>query len=55
MQSLKVHTFPMDEGPCVKAVDKALCECGVERQAYYGGTLIGNHVHKCCKVTMLKK
>ena len=24
------------------------------RQVYYGGTFIGNHVHNCCKVIMLK-
>ena len=29
--TLQVHTFPKDEGPCVRAVDKTLCECRVER------------------------
>jgi len=42
--------FLVGEGPCVQTLDKVLGDIGVERQAYYGGTFVGNHVHKCCKV-----
>jgi len=42
--------FLAGEGPCVQTLDRALGDIGVERQAYYGGTFVGNHVHKCCKV-----
>jgi len=42
--------FLVREGPWVQTLDKALGDIGVERQAYYGGTFVGNHVHKCCKV-----
>jgi hypothetical protein len=34
----------------VKALDGALKSFKVERQAYYGGTFVGNHVHKTLKV-----
>ena len=42
--------FLVGEGPCVQTLDRALGDIGIERQAYYGGTFVGNHVHKCCKV-----
>ena len=42
--------FEMSEGPFVRSLDKALGAMNVHRQAYYGGTFIGNHVHKCLKV-----
>ena len=42
--------FEMSEGPFVCSLDKALGAMNVHRQAYYGGTFIGNHVHKCLKV-----
>lgn len=41
----------MSEGPFVRSLDKALGVMNVHRQAYYGGTFIGNHVHKCLKVS----
>ena len=41
----------MSEGPFVRSLDKALGAMNVHRQAYYGGTFIGNHVHKCLKVS----
>jgi len=51
LQSLTPPEFRLHLGPFVQQVDKALKECGVERQAYHGGTFVGNHVHQCCKVT----
>ena len=38
------------EGPFVKALDTALQSFGVQRQQYFGGAFIGNHVHKALKV-----
>lgn len=38
------------EGPFVEGLDKALASFNVYRQAYYGGTFIGNHIHRTLKV-----
>ena len=43
--------FEMSEGHFVHSLDKALGGMNVHRQAYYGGTFIGNHVRKCLKVS----
>ena len=42
--------FSEKEGPFVKALDTALQSIGVQRQQYFGGAFIGNHVHKALKV-----
>ena len=42
--------FERADGPFVRALDKALATFNVQRQAYYSGTFVGNHVHKCLKV-----
>ena len=42
--------FAATDGIFVKALDDALSSFNVERQAYYGGTFIGNHVHRCLEV-----
>ena len=47
--------FSTVDGVFVKALDKALSSFNVERQAYYGGTFIGNHVHKCLEVLQMLK
>ena len=41
--------FDLSNGPCVKSLDSALKSFGVERQAYYGKCLVGNHCHKILK------
>ena len=38
---------------CVQELDSTLKQIGVERRAYFGGTFVGNHVHKCLKVINL--
>ena len=38
------------EGPFVKGLDRALASFNVQRQAYYSGTFVGNHVHRTLKV-----
>ena len=39
--------FKRTEG---QALDSALASFNVCRQAYYGGTFVGNHVHRTLKV-----
>ncbi len=46
--------FPQTQGPFVKALDDALKGFRVYRQAYYGGTFVGNHVHKALQVPRYK-
>ena len=42
--------FQHKDGPFFRSLDSALAKLHVERQAYHGGTLVGNHVHKLVKV-----
>ena len=46
-----VHGFTKGDGPFVRGLDTALKSFNVERQAYYSGTFVGNHVHHTLKVT----
>ena len=39
--------FNRSDGPFVKNLDSVLSSFHVERQAYYGGTFVGTHVHSC--------
>ena len=55
MTSLTPFEFATYDRPCVQMLDKTLKECGVECQAYNGGTFVGNHVNKCCKVQNLSE
>ena len=40
----------MGDGPFIRALDKALASFHVQRQAYYSGAFVGNHVHSTLKV-----
>lgn len=42
--------FHKEEGPFVKGLEDALASFHVQRQAYYSGTFVGNHVHRTLKV-----
>ena len=42
--------FSVGDGPFVHCLDKALSSFNVQRQAYYSGPFVGNHVHRCLKV-----
>ena len=44
--------FPRSDGPFVKSLDSVLSSFHVQRQAYYSGTFVGNHVHSCLKVQL---
>lgn len=50
IQSLTPAKFAVKDGPFVRALDASLNSCGVEQQAYHGGSFVGNHVHECLKV-----
>jgi glutamine amidotransferase-like uncharacterized protein len=41
--------FERTEGPFVRCLDASLATFNVERQAYYSGTFVGNHVHRALK------
>ena len=43
--------FQQHDGPCVRSLDEALKKINVQRQAYFGGTFVGNHVQKCLQVS----
>ena len=40
----------MEAGPVVRRLEKALKSFNVERQAYWSGAFVGNHVHRTLKV-----
>ena len=42
--------FKKEDGPFVRALEAALASFNVERQAYYNGTFVGNHIHTTLKV-----
>ncbi len=42
--------FSLKNGPFITALNASLQEFKVATQAYYGGTFVGNHVHKCLQV-----
>ena len=42
--------FEKEDGIFVKCLDQALATFNVERQAYHGGSFIGNHIHRALKV-----
>jgi len=49
LQSTKldvVRGFTKGDGPFVRGLDTALKSFNVERQAYYSGSFVGNHVHR---------
>ena len=42
--------FMKGDGPFVRGLDAALKSFNVQRQAYYSGTFVGNHVYRALKV-----
>ena len=42
--------FDKDDGVFVRSLDEALKSFHVERQAYHGGSFVGNHIHRALKV-----
>ena len=53
-QQLTSSEFNAEDGPCAQALHQALEDIGVQRQPYYSGTFVGNHVHKCLQVQCSK-
>ena len=44
--------FKVSDGPYVKSLSQSLTSLNIERQAYQGGTFVGNHVNKLLKVRL---
>ena len=51
IQSATPSKFALKDGPFMQGLEDALHSCGIDRQAYHGRTFIGNHVHKCLRVS----
>jgi hypothetical protein len=52
MNAIKKKFNPKD-GPFYNCLSTALDKLNVQRQAYQGGTFVGNHVNKLLKVTLV--
>ena len=50
---MELAAFEKFNGPISVHLDEVLNKMNVKRQAYHGKSLIGNHVHNCCKVTQI--
>ena len=50
-EQMELAAFEKVNGPLSVHLDEVLKKMNVKRQAYHGKSLIGNHVHTCCKVT----
>ena len=50
---MELAAFEKVNGPLSVHLDEVLKKMNVKRQAYHGKSLIGNHVHTCCKVTQI--
>ena len=44
--------FDISDGPFFSTLERSLQQLNVKRQAYQGGTFVGNHVHKLLNVSM---
>ena len=42
--------FKPVDGPFFMSLDNTLAQLHFQRQAYHGGTFVGNHVHKLVQV-----
>ena len=47
---MKDGGYEKDDGEFVRALDTALASFHVQRQAFYSGAFIGNHVHRTLQV-----
>ncbi|XP_062499860.1 uncharacterized protein LOC134177141 isoform X2 [Corticium candelabrum] len=54
-KALRLESFPLHDGSSVCALVKTLPDIGIEKQAYHGGSFIGNHIHKCCQGDNIEK
>ena len=50
LDKVVAKSFSRSDGPFVKNLDQALKSFHVEKEAYFGDTFVGNHVHSCLKV-----
>ena len=52
VEEVVAEKFKGSDGPFFCSLEGALKKLHVERQAYHGGTFVGNHVHKLVQVKM---
>eukprot|EP00731_Ephydatia_muelleri_P013420 Em0007g730a len=45
--------FALQDGPFVKGLDETLQSFKVQRQQYFGGVFVGNHIHKTLQASSL--
>ena len=50
LQTVVDEGFAQRDGPFVRGLEDAMADFYVQRQAYYSGTFVGNHVHRTLKV-----
>lgn len=50
LETILKKKFDFSSGPFYSSLEKSLQQLNVKRQAYHGGTFVGNHVHKLLKV-----
>ena len=48
----KIPELPFGAGPVTSLLDDILQTIEVHRQAYHRRSFVGNHVHKCLKVSL---
>ena len=53
LQKIVKEGFREKDGPFVRGLEKAMSTFHVQRQAYYSGSFIGNHVHQTLQVCVL--
>ena len=45
--------FAFHDGPFVKGLDEAIQSFKVQRQQYFGGVFVGNHIHMTLQVRII--
>ena len=50
MKTTVAKKFEPKHGPFFQCLSRSLVELNIDRQAYHGGTFVGNHVNKLLKV-----
>ena len=50
LNKIIIKPVSKSDGPFMQAIDKALSSFNVQRQVYYSGIFVGNHVYPCLMV-----
>ena len=54
VKAIIAKKYEAKHGPFYQCLSRALVKLNIDRQAYHGGTFVGNHVNKLLKVLILK-